>query len=128
MSGRKVYTQQEADDRVRRALYAERERNRLVLPRLEREEPHRFRASTMLLSIPGVWERFKPVPDEFYKREGATAVIECPCGWAADDDPTRRQQRIEFGELVECPGCERFYFNGKRLHAARSDEPEAQAA
>lgn len=82
------------------------------------DEPQRFRAATALLTIPGIWQRFAPVPDEFYRREGTTAVIECPCGYGEEG---MREQRYDFGELGECPGCERFYFNGTRLHAAKGE-------
>jgi hypothetical protein len=86
------------------------------------EEPSQHRPAEALLSVPGVWEHFRPVPEDFYAREGGTVVFQCPCGWSEPEDADMRQHRIDFGELLECPGCLRVYWLGKGLHAARADD------
>lgn len=122
-----VYTQEEADARVRGALARERRRTKIIEPSIAAVDPQKApggRVSFVLANTPGIWEHFKPVPEAFYRREGTTAWIACPCGYLEDDDPELAEQRIEYGRLYECPGCARLYFNGKRLHAARADDPE----
>jgi hypothetical protein len=78
----------------------------------------KHRPTEVMLAVPDLIEHFKTVPEGYFKREGPTAVIECPCGWTELEDPDLREQRIDFGELHECPGCLRLYFLGRRLHAA----------
>ena len=81
-------------------------------------QPTTFRASEFLLSLPGLWAQFKPVPDDYFKRDGDAALIPCPCGYLDEFD---LPHRVEFGSLLECPGCRRWYFCGRTLHAAKLD-------
>ena len=80
--------------------------------------PVRLRASEFLLNLPGLWQQFNAVPEDFFKRDGDAALIPCPCGHRDEND---LPHRVEFGDLLECPGCRRFYFMGRTLHAAKLD-------
>jgi hypothetical protein len=113
---RLVYTQTEADARARRAIMADRRRREIPT---EHKEPVPHSNALTLLTVPGLLDNFKVVPDRFYKREQGTAVFTCPCGWAEPDDPDLRLHRVEPGGLLECPGCLRIYFMGNQLRAAQ---------
>jgi hypothetical protein len=118
---RPVYTQSQADARARRAVLADREK-RLIRSDVVHCEPFGHLPALALAAAPDIWQHFKVVPPEWYSVEGATAVIECPCGYHEPDNPDMRQQRVDRGALVICPGCQRVYFFGTRLHCA----PEPQ--
>lgn len=121
----KVYTQQESDDRTRRALAAERQRAQPPERIGNRDEPLPHLNTTALVTVPNLLEQFKVVPDRFYRREQGSGVFECPCGWADPLDAAMTEQRIEPGGLLECPGCLRIYFMGEQLRAAAGPDCDA---
>lgn len=118
------YTQRQVERIVQRAVSSERHH----LERLgARHQPHRHAPALALANTPGLWEHFTVVPGEFYAREGRVAVITCPCGYVDPEIGEAPQLRLAFGDLLECPGCGRLYFNGTRLHAANPGDTPAIA-
>jgi hypothetical protein len=78
--------------------------------RLGRIVPHRVSWMTLGRAIPGLLERFRPIPADYYEDLDDRALVHCPCG---------EEVSVRTGESEQCQ-CERIYLFAGRAHVANS--------
>jgi hypothetical protein len=104
-----------AREMAERDLKNERQESALELRRLLARDPRPVKMSgaKLVCAIPGLAQRFKPIPDEFWIVDGDETEVSCPCG---------ESPRMAMGGMIVCK-CERAFVRTRnRVMVANSPD------